>query len=519
MTTATAENNVCARIAQRLASVVGTQRYRMWFDRSAKLEYLNQHQRLDVTVPNRFVADWINRHFIEDLRRAARDELGAMIGLELRIRPDRFAPGVAAGTGGPHTTGTPPCRSAGQAQPQTISRGRAGTTDPPASSRHNARPAPRELLRHSLDSFVVGPSNELAYTAASRVMGDDHASVNPLFLHGGCGVGKTHLLQGICSKMLHTQPNARVLYITAEQFTNDFLTAMRSNKLDPFRKRIRRLDLLAIDDVHFLANKQATQQEFLHSFDAIELGGARVVLASDSHPKLIKQFSESLISRFLRGMVVQMQLPDLQTRAKIIRALVQRRGICVLDSAIEELARRCAGSVREIEGALTKIYALAHLVGTRRPIRVGSDPAGPAAPSDDPDPPAPIGCALVHRLFDDDAKTRPLRKAVSFEELLGTVVTQLGVSRVQILGPGRHRHVVLARSLLIYLARQLTSMSYPEIASAMGRRTHSTMVNATRRVEQWLSEQDLWTLPVSGERVSLADLIARIKHHVMRASC
>ena len=515
MTTATAEKNICARISRRVASVVGTQRYRMWFDRSAKLDYRESDQRLDVTVPNRFVADWISKHFLDDLRRAVSEEIGKPISLNLLVRCDQFAhqssppgdnrPSLPQG----RHDDTPPSGP----KPQTAGRGA------PCNAPRDRRLLPHMPLRHRLEDFVTGSSNELAFTAACRVIEDDHTAVSPLFLHGGCGVGKTHLLQGVCSKMLEAKPQARVLYITAEQFTNDFLTAMRTNKLQPFRKRIRRLDLLAIDDVHFLANKQATQQEFLHSFDAIELGGARLVLASDSHPKLIKRFSEALISRCMRGMVVMVGQPDFDTRVKIIEALVRRRGVEWHEAAIQELARRCVGSVREIEGTLTKVYATAALTRTRRPMdtnelchgMVSEQVSGTEAIS-------PIGCALIHRVFEAEESCQP-RRAVSFETILNTVVTHLGVSRAQVLGPSRHRHVVLARSLVIYTTRQWTSMSYPEIAAAMGRRTHSTIVTAAQRVEQWLKnkKQTHWTLPVSGEQVPLTDLIGRIKHTVLRA--
>ena len=300
---------------------------------------------------------------------------------------------------------------------------------------------------------MVGPSNELAFTAAYRLIedGPDPAEINPLFIHGGCGLGKTHLLQGICRRMLQTRPQAKVLYTTGEQFTNDFLSAMRVNKVEGFRRRIRRLDLLAVDDVHFLANKQATQQEFLHSFDAIELGGARVVLASDCHPKLIKQFSDALVSRCVRGMVVHVQPPDRQTRVKIISALAQRRGMELMDNAVDELAQRCAGSVRDIEGTLTKLYALARLCdpvaeNRRSSVHRSGRPR--------------VGHALIGRLLDCEAQHRPHR-VIRFDEIVSAVADQIGVARSMLLGSSRHRHVVLARNLVVHLARQLTSTELP----------------------------------------------------------
>ncbi|NJL30883.1 MAG: ATP-binding protein, partial [Phycisphaerales bacterium] len=195
---------------------------------------------------------------------------------------------------------------------------------------------------------------------------NDLTGVSPLFIHGGVGLGKTHLLQGICRRMLARQPHARIHYTTGEQFTNEFLTAVRSGKIDAFRQRIRKLDLLAVDDVHFIANKTATQQEFLHCFNAIDLAGARIVLASDQHPKLIQQFSQALVNRCVRGMVATVTTPDTSTRVKIVQTLAHRRGINLLESVVAVVAAKCPGSVRELEGTLTRLHALATLSPTTR---------------------------------------------------------------------------------------------------------------------------------------------------------
>ena len=172
-----------------------------------------------------------------------------------------------------------------------------------------------------------------------------------VFIHGECGVGKTHLLQAACQRHLDLNPSHAVRYTTGEQFTNEFLAAMRAAALDEFRARIRKLDLLAIDDIHFLASKTATQSEFLHTLDAIDFSGARVLLASDEHPRLIKRFSQSLVSRFLSGMVVRIDAPDRSTRLSLIRRLAATRSLPLSPAAEEMIVSRCMGSVRELEGA------------------------------------------------------------------------------------------------------------------------------------------------------------------------
>lgn len=487
MTTASSAEMLCARIAEKLAQNVGQWRYNMWFDRSARMRYNDENRRLDIAVPNHFVADWIGKHFTDALHDAANTAIGETVALDVKIDPDLFE-GDAATTATGSATSQPDRLPTPQPTPPRFVRQAAvghRVTTPAA-------------LRHRLEDFIVGGGNELAYAAAANLGDDDSAPSHTLFIHGGCGLGKTHLLQGICRRVLERNPDAAVLYLTGEQFTNEFLTAVRTNKIDPFRRRIRRLELLAIDDVDFIANKQATQQEFLHSFDALDLKGSRVALASDSHPRLIKRFSESLVSRCVRGMVVEIRTPDAGTRARIIRAMAARRAVSLTDQAVDLLAARCLGSVRDIEGALAKLHALSHL--SRRD---GSRAVGPVTP------------AMVQRLFDAEAVERP-RRIIHFDTVLDVVCQTLQIRRDAVLGASRHRDVVLARSLVTYLARHMTSMSYPEIGAAMSRRGHSTIITANQRIERQIEDNHVVPMPGRGELVPLAELVERLKQAVLR---
>lgn len=491
MISTSSDRSVCARITERLAQCVGPVRYNRWFDRTARFGFDDTDRRLRVDVPNRFVADWIGRHFRQDITRIAIEELGEGVDMDVRIRPELFSPDAAVNTGE-----TTPSINAAPAAPVTPA--------PPAPARraHTAT-EPQAVLRHRLDDFIVGPSNELAHAAAVRMVRAPREAVTPLFIHGGCGLGKTHLLQGICREYLDHNPDACVMYTTGEQFTNEFLTAVRSNKIDSFRRRIRRLDLLAVDDVHFIANKQATQQEFLHSFDAIELGGARVVLASDSHPRQIQQFSTALVSRCVRGMVVEVKPPDPATRALLVAAMAQRRGMILIEGVAESLAQRMNGSVREIEGSLAKLHALACLTKQRRQ----SDAPAHAV--------EPIGHTLVNHLFESDAP-RVARRAIRFEQILDAVAEHTGVPRAQIVGSGRQQPAVIARSLVIHLARALTTLSYPEIAAVMGRSTHSTIITAAQRMDKQIAAGHMVTVSATMERVAVGDLAIRLRDAVLR---
>ncbi len=517
MTTATLMGSVCTRIADRIAHTVGPDRYAMWFARSVKLAYEDASNRLVLSVPNRFVADWISRHFEQDIAAAAAAELKQSVTLTIDVDPALFpAPG---------TTGTlsEPAGVEGGSSVYAGTSDHAGATPSegaataPGSDSHGTRRRPWQTnragraesgagLRYRLEDFVVGPSNAMAHAAAVRLAEDEHAA-HPLFLHGGNGLGKTHLLQGLCRRLLSLHPHARVHYTTGEQFTNDFLAAIRNNKLDEFRRRTRRLDLLAVDDVHFIANKEKTQQEFLHSFNAIELEGARIVMASDCHPKVIQQFSDALVSRCVRGLVVEINPPDTATRTKLIQTMAAQRRMNLIPSVVATLAAQTHGSVRELEGMLTKLQALSELTGDKRDT---STPAGQSPP---------IGQALIHRLLQSDLPATPAR-AVHMDQIFQAVVETLQVSRADILASGRQRMHVLARSLVIYLGRQMTRMSYPEIAAALGRVSHSTIVTADQRLQQQLQENPTLMLRPDktqpSQPTALHDLVESLKHQIAR---
>ncbi len=530
---------VSVRIAQRLAGTVGKHRFNMWFDRSAKLRYDDDDRRLRVAVPNQFVLDWIDRHFRDQLHQSATEEVGEGVAIDVHIDAGQF---VGQFVHPPQDEAVSddrsPSREAGSSA-RTNRRASEQRRDRSRSHRssQSARNPRSQMLRYRFEDFVVGPSNELAFNAALQLVEDEHASVNPLFIHGGVGLGKTHLLQAVCARVRELQPDARVTYTTGEQFTNEFLTAMRDRKLDQFRRRIRRLDVLAIDDVHFLAGKEKSQQEFLHSFDEIDLSGARVVMASDNHPKQIKKFNLALVSRCMRGLVAEVAAPDVGMRMRILTALAERRGLTLYETVAAALAQRCHGSIREMEGMLAKLDALSRIPASTftdgRDARLVDDgqsstdetmdghkddatstPRGTEAPRD----PArlasrTIGHALVNKLFETESR-RP-RKPIAFDSILKHVSDVMQISRTEILSNKRVRHVVLARSIAIHLARQLTSMSYPEITEAINRTSHSTVIAADQRIQGQIQEDQPVKLPAMLEETPLSELVEDLKRRIL----
>lgn len=538
------------RIANRLAGSVGQHRFNMWFERSAKLSFEGNDRRLRVAVPNQFVLDWIERNFQDELQQSALAEVGDDVVVDVHIDESQFTTSFAhlPNSDGAFNAATKNAAaltaSSSDSNPALgTQNGKRSINSPRGASNYSAPRRPS--LRYRFEDFIVGSSNELALNAAIQLIEDEHAAVNPLFIHGGVGLGKTHLLQAICTKIREKQPDARVLYTTGEKFTNEFLTAMRDRKLDTFRRRIRHLDLLAIDDVHFLAGKEKSQQEFLHSFDEIDLSGARVVMASDNHPKQIKKFDLALVSRCMRGLVAEVTPPDTAMRIQILTALAQRRGLTLYETVAAALAKQCHGSIREMEGVLAKLDALSRLpktnysggnTGLTNAAFSNGDNSSPENSTDDAAetnsttnggndaermPPRAhkhttsrnIGHALVNKLFETE-NLRP-RKPISFEAILNRVSETLQVPKTEILSTKRVKHIVLARSITIYLARKLTSMSYPEITDALNRSSHSTVIAADQRIKIQLENTAPVSLPAMLESMPLAELVDQLKRKIL----
>lgn len=474
MTATTASAPLREQFITRVREVLGEEQFNKYLGSAARFRIAERTGDVDVLTPSAFSAEWLRRRFGETIRQAAGEVL-ANTGASVRFRasPQDFD----------QQTGAPPVADA----PAPVR---------PAPARVREAESARRLstLRHRLDNFIVGDANRLALTAALRLIDDaPQAGVSPLFIHGACGMGKTHLLQGIAARFLQGRPGARVLYTTGEAFTNAFIMAVRNNKVEDFRRRHRLLDLLCIDDVHFLASKTATQTEFLHTFNALGLDGARLALVSDEHPTRIRSFTKELSSRFMAGMVVELREPDPALRERLIHELARRRGLAIDDGAARMIAGRALASVREIEGALTTLDAVRRIT--------------------EPDRAAPIDAAFVARTLGETTRLRP-RRPIKPEQVARSVADELGVDLAEVLGSSRHRRVVLARSVAAYLSRELTTCSFPEIARALGRPSHSSVVSAVKRLEKQVEADARCDAgPAIGE-VRLCDLLERLRRAI-----
>jgi chromosomal replication initiator protein len=497
-----------ARLADAIAQRVGPQRFHVWFNNSTRLDL--KHDGLEIAVPNDFISEWITTHFKRPIQEAAHEVLGCPLPVRFFVVPQLFEvkpPAAGAPTGSPapvapvKTNGKKPHHVTGKSIPPVTPAAVVATGVAPImrSVPSSAAAAERDLpvanfstrtrLRHDIDSFVTGASNQLAYNAACYVAEFPGAQYNPLFIHGNCGLGKTHLLQGLCRKFIEQHPTKRWMYLTGEEFTNEFLTALRTSKLDAFRRKVRDLDLLVIDDVHFLAGKKATQEEFLHTFNSIEAMGRQVVMASDAHPKMIEEFGESLVNRFVSGMVVRIDPPNYATRCEILRALSMRNGLPLNEEVIGWIARRVTQNVRELEGAITRIGAHVQLTG--RPADVQT---------------------AVEALGDLD---RQLVAPVKPENILSSVCEYFGLEQKDLMSGRRQRTISLARSVAMFLVRKTAKLSFPEIGMRMGKRNHSTVISACRRIERAVNQNEklIWTSAVGDREEEAPELVQRLEEH------
>ncbi|HUT31381.1 MAG TPA: chromosomal replication initiator protein DnaA [Sedimentisphaerales bacterium] len=450
-----------AAINDALAEKVGQQKFKIWFKSSTKMTLGNGY--LKVGVPNLFMANWLENHFLNEITHAVRTVTGANPRITFTIDPDLSG----------HQRQT---QLDSQAQFVEKTKGRFY-----GSTARTKQPA-RKRLKLSLDTFVVGPSNQLAYNAARAVVNEQQSPFNPLFVHGGYGVGKTHLLQGICNTVGSTRPQTNWSYLSAEDFVNQFVLALKTKKLEAFRRRLRQMDLLAIDDIHFLASKPSTQEEFLHTFNTISLAGKQVVLASDAHPKMIGQLSEKLVNRFVSGMVVKIEPPDFQTRCQICRQYAANMRKQIPENVIRYIAENLRTNVRELEGALIKLIAFASLQGQNPSLATARE-------------------ILAEHL----ARTDPI---VHISDIESAVAAYFGTTPANIHSSKKDRTVALARHFSMYLARKHTRMSSCEIGRFMGNKNHATVLLACKKIEDLIKQNtELYWQGPAGNKVAKAKAI------------
>jgi chromosomal replication initiator protein len=380
-------------------------------------------------VPNRFAKDWVEQRLLGMIRGALRAALGRPVDVRVTVA-DTQPPAPQA----PRVPSMPPARTAEGMQLSP---------------------------KYTFETFVVGAGNRFAHAAAQAVADAPARAYNPLFIYGGVGLGKTHLLQAIGHRVLAGPSVARVAYVSSEKFTNELINAIRDDKTLEFRQRYRSVDVLLIDDIQFLAGKERTQEEFFHTFNTLHEAGHQIIITSDRPPKEIPTLEDRLRSRFEWGLIADIQPPDLETRIAILRKKAETEGIAVPDEVAEFIAQRIPTNIRELEGALVRVVAYASL--TRSPVS------------------AELAADVLRDLL-PPARARVVTIAAiqqAIAEFFGIRVEEMRAKR-------RTKGVAFPRQVAMFVARELTDASLPRIGEEFGGRDHTTVMHACQRVRETL---------------------------------
>lgn len=426
-------------VCNEIRSEIGDNNYTTWIKPLAFKDL--QDGVVSFNVPTSFVGDWVQRNFGDQIKQHFMRSGEQVDRLEFAVAPkSAIAPSAKAE---PANTKTAPTAAAPAVRQPDLG-------------------APLDA-RFTFDSFVVGKPNELAHAAARRVGEGGPVTFNPLFLYGGVGLGKTHLMHAIAHELRTKSPHLRVVYLSAEQFMYRFIQALRERDTMGFKELFRSVDVLMVDDVQFIAGKDSTQEEFFHTFNALVDQNKQIIISADRAPGEIKDLEDRIKSRLQCGLVVDLHPTDYELRLGILQQKVdhyrnQYPGLMIHDGVLEFLAHRISTNVRVLEGALTRLFAFASLVGKEITLDLTQD-------------------CLSDVLRASDRK-------VTVEEIQRRVGEHFSIRLSDLIGPKRNRTIARPRQIAMYLAKQLTSRSLPEIGRRFGGRDHTTVMHAVKRIDE-----------------------------------
>jgi chromosomal replication initiator protein len=442
----TRADDLWSAISTRLRDTLTETTYDTWFGQASPRSY--NGEQLVVEVPNDFTREWIEGHFLDLVLRAAGES--APTGAVVRFTVgERVAPRQA-----PTRRAEPP---PARIEPQT-----------PKDALEQRETSDVELNpKYTFDLFVIGSSNRFAHAAALAVAEAPAQAYNPLFIYGGTGLGKTHLLQAIGHYVRQHSRRLTTRYVTSETFMNEFIDAVRDRgaRIEGFKRRYRNYDILLVDDIQFIEGKERIQEEFFHTFNSLYEGGAQIVLTSDRPPREIATLEERLRSRFEWGLLTDIQAPDLETRIAILRKRVETEGLAIEDpEVLTFIAGRVSANIRELEGALTRVVAFSSLTDRPLTVELAEDvlrdvyPQGEAAPE------------------------------VTIPRIQEAVSQRFGVTLDELVSPRRSQAVAYPRQVAMYLSRELTDASLPMIGKEFGGRDHTTVIHAKDKITRLIRE-------------------------------
>lgn len=419
--------------------------------RDTQLVDVDEH-RFRIAVPNGFAKDWLESRY----RSLISQTLARIVGYSVQVE---FTIGAAsANTEEPRVETSAEHRLTGPARPSPQVRVEPSrVTGEGAATYLNAR--------YTFSNFIVGSANRLAHAASLSVAERPGHAYNPLFLYGGVGLGKTHLMHAIGNQVIAKFPRKRVVYATSEKFTNEFITSIQQGKIDEFRARYRRIDLLLIDDIQFIADKERTQEEFFHTFNTIHEDGKQIVLSSDRPPKAILTLEERLRSRFEWGLIADLTAPDLETRIAILRAKAEEGAVPITSDVIEFIARKVVSNIRELEGALNRMVAYGSMGAV------------------------PIGIELAQAVL-SNVLYNPKKRQVTPERIAKVVADYYSVPMEVLQGQKRDKAIVVPRQIAMFLMRAETDVSLLRIGAELGGRDHSTVLHACAKITREVAVND-----------------------------
>ncbi len=406
---------------------------------------------LYVEFPNEFTKDWVEARYVNPLTRTLRQVTNRDWDIKFTI------PEGVKSLSSPNATGARPAPSRNWPDDNRVQLPEEAAPAQAAAP----TPAPRSSAlnpRYTFENFVVGNSNRFAHAASLAVAEGPAKAYNPLFIYGGVGLGKTHLMHAIGHYALEQNPNISVVYVTSETFTNDLISAIGKKSMVDFRNKYRNADILLIDDIQFVAGKESTQEEFFHTFNALYEANRQLVISSDRPPKDIPTLEERLRSRFEWGLTADIQPPDLETRIAILRKKAKDDNLVIDQEILSYIATHIQSNIRELEGALVRVIAHANLHN------------------------APLTLETVAEALKDILKA-PAHQPVTIESIMETVADYYSIKVAELKSKRRTRNITFPRQIAMYLARDLTESSLPEIGQAFGGRDHSTVIHAIEKIE------------------------------------
>jgi chromosomal replication initiator protein len=441
------------RALQDLRGRVSSENFDTW------LAPISLERAEDVTVtlrvPNKFYADWLQTHYVDALRDALRGQ-----GAPDSVRVE-FSVSEAARPRVNMRSNEPPAARPPSLAPPPV----AAPAPPPASPGPYSTAGSGLNPRYTFDNFVVGPSNQLAHAAAVAAASSRQKRYNPLFIYGGVGLGKTHLVNAVGHRALADNPHLRVLFVSAERFTNEFIWALQNHRINEFRERYRNgCDVLLMDDIQFLAGREQTQEEFFHTFNSLYHADRQIVVTSDVYPQQIPEMEERLISRFQWGLVADIQAPELDTRIAILKAKAEQEHISLSDDVALFLAQVVKSNVRELEGTLLRLAVKAELATRAIDLEFAKEALRGVLPK--------------------------AEAATTVEDIQRAVCDYYSIRLADLKSHRRHRAVSFPRMVAMYLCRQRLGTSFPELGDRFGGKDHTTVMSAVRKIDGLLRNED-----------------------------